>query len=108
MSSDPPLSDASESDASSDPSTAPLGADLPEPYGGQALPSPPPSTAHRSNDGPPESWTKAEKDALELSDDDLDLVAGGLSTPLFLSSEQARRLFRAAARRPGETAAPSS
>ena len=118
MSSTPPSSNAperdnSERDASPDPSpdplTSPLDADLPEPYGGHPLPSPPSASGARPPDGEaPESWTEAEKDALELSDDDLALVAGGLPTPLLLSSEQARRVFRPAAGSPDEAASSSS
>lgn len=41
-----------------------------------------------------EPLSEAERESMRLSDEDLDLVAGGLPAPLGLSPNAAQRLFR--------------
>lgn len=62
-----------------------LQADQPEPFAG--------------NDPPdvgdvPNALTDAEREAMELDDDDLDLVSGGLSRPRELDDTTSERVFR--------------
>lgn len=85
----PDPSDASDnSNASAAPdesSDASLEADQPEPFAG--------------NDPPdlsdvPNRLTDAEREAMELDDDDLDLVSGGLSRPRELDDAASERVFR--------------
>lgn len=84
------MADSPSPDASSpDPAKVPLEADLPEPYGGGPLPPP----LEGDGEKPRSEWTEAEKEAFELDDDDLDLVAGGLPTPL-PADERAAGIFR--------------
>lgn len=67
-----------------DASDASLEADQPEPFAG--------------NDSPdagdvPNALTDAERDAMELDEDDLDLVSGGLFRPRELDEESTERIF---------------